>query len=43
MSPKTVRSRYARLADFRDLVATFDPQGKLRNSFVDRYVFGGYP
>ncbi len=40
MSPKTIQSRYARLANFRDLVTTFDPQGKFRNSFVDRYVFG---
>lgn len=40
MAPRTIQSRYPRLADFRDLCATFDPEGKFRNAYVRRYVFG---
>jgi len=39
MSPATLQSRYARLADFRDLLRQYDPNGKFRNEFLDRYVF----
>ena len=38
MSPDLVRTRYERLPDFSDLVARFDPTGKFRNDFVDRFV-----
>ena len=38
MSPDVVRTRYQRLPDFSDLVARFDPAGKFRNAFVDRFV-----
>lgn len=40
MAPATIQSRYPRLPDFRDLCATFDPEGKFRNAYVERYVFG---
>ena len=40
MPAATIQSRYSRLPDFRDLLGTHDPQGKFRNGFVDRYVFG---
>lgn len=40
MPPDTVRSRYPRLAEFATLATSVDPGGKLRNPFVDRYVFG---
>ncbi|HWC83425.1 MAG TPA: D-arabinono-1,4-lactone oxidase [Pseudonocardiaceae bacterium] len=36
--PETVRSRYERLPDFRSLMGRFDPTGKFRNAFIDRYL-----
>jgi xylitol oxidase len=39
MDPATIRSRFPRLGDFRDLVRSFDPDGKFRNAFLDRYMF----
>jgi D-arabinono-1,4-lactone oxidase len=42
MAPAVVRSRYPRLADFRELVRHHDPDGKFRNEFLDRYIFGGW-
>ncbi|MFD1049062.1 D-arabinono-1,4-lactone oxidase, partial [Kibdelosporangium lantanae] len=35
LDPATVRSRYPRLDDFRDLAHRMDPRGKFRNAFVD--------
>ncbi len=32
--------RYPRMADFRDLANRLDPNGKFRNEFLDRHVFG---
>jgi xylitol oxidase len=40
MAPDELRSRYERLGDFRALLGRLDPQGKLRNPFVDEYIFG---
>ena len=40
LAPAQVQARYPRLADFRALVRRHDPQGKFRNAFVDRYIFG---
>jgi alditol oxidase len=37
--PELVRSCYDRLADFSALATHYDPTGKFRNDFVDRYVF----
>ncbi len=34
-----VRSRYARLDDFRALLARHDPAGKFRNAFLDELLF----
>jgi xylitol oxidase len=39
MAPETVRSRYAKLPDFRRLAERCDPVGKFRNEFLDRYIF----
>jgi xylitol oxidase len=36
----TLQARYERLADFRGLLEAFDPKGRFRNAFVERYVFG---
>ena len=38
MDPDIVRSRYARMPDFSALASRFDPTGKFRNAFVDRFV-----
>ena len=40
LSPSVLRSRYERLADFVALARRHDPQGKFRNAFLDRNVFG---
>jgi xylitol oxidase len=36
-SPGTVRELYARADDFRVLLRRYDPAGKFRNGFLDRY------
>jgi xylitol oxidase len=40
LSPKVLESRYARLADFKKLVAEYDPHGKFRNGFLDHNIYG---
>ncbi|SDL48315.1 xylitol oxidase [Catalinimonas alkaloidigena] len=40
LAPKTLQSRYPRLADFKDLIHTYDPQGKLHNEFIKTNLFG---
>ncbi|HVY19628.1 MAG TPA: FAD-binding protein [Bauldia sp.] len=40
LAPAKVRAAFPRLADFRALAARHDPQGKFRNAFVEKYVFG---
>ncbi len=41
MAPAQLAGLYERLPDFRQLLQEYDPQGKFRNAFMDRYVFGG--
>jgi alditol oxidase len=36
-APHAVRALYARSADFQQLVQAFDPAGKFRNNFIDKY------
>jgi xylitol oxidase len=40
MGPARLRSLYPRLPDFQQLLRRYDPDGKFRNEFVDRYIFG---
>lgn len=40
MSPRAVQARYPKLASFQDLVSTYDPGGKFRNAFLERYIDG---
>ena len=40
LSPKVLESRYAKLADFKKLVAEYDPHGKFRNGFLDHNIYG---
>jgi xylitol oxidase len=37
--PGQLQARYPKLADFRDLAIEFDPIGKFRNAFLDKYIF----
>jgi len=38
--PKQVQALYERLSDFQDLLRHYDPQGKFRNAFLDKFIFG---
>ncbi len=38
MTPEKLQSLYPKLQDFRRLVKRFDPAGKFRNEFLERYV-----
>jgi xylitol oxidase len=40
MSPAHLQSLYEKLPDFRQLLQLYDPQGKFRNEFLDKYIFG---
>ena len=40
MSPLQLKSSYEKLAEFIQLSKKFDPQGKFRNAFLERNVFG---
>jgi len=43
LSPECVRSRYERIAAFRRLVERYDPDGRFRNPYLDRYVGASAP
>jgi alditol oxidase len=38
-SPEVLLSLYEKLPDFIGLLSSYDPQGKFRNSFMDKYIF----
>jgi xylitol oxidase len=40
MAPAQLQSLYEKLPEFRQLAYQYDPQGKFRNAFLDRYIFG---
>jgi alditol oxidase len=40
IDPKKLQARYEKLADFKALVAEFDPDGKFRNEFLDTNIYG---
>ncbi len=39
MSPKVLESRYEKLAEFKKLVAEYDPRGKFRNEFLEKNIY----
>jgi len=39
MSPARLQSLYEKLPDFQGLLQHYDPQGKFRNAFLDRYIY----
>jgi xylitol oxidase len=40
MSAARLEALYPRMADFRALLQRYDPMGKFRNPFLDKYIFG---
>jgi xylitol oxidase len=40
MSHSQLQSLYEKMPDFQQLLQRHDPQGKFRNEFLDRYIFG---
>ena len=40
MSPQTLRTLYTKMPDFVALAKKFDPQGKFRNDFLNKNIFG---
>jgi xylitol oxidase len=40
MQPARLRSRYARMSDYKGLLAQYDPNGKFRNEFINATIFG---
>jgi xylitol oxidase len=41
VSPEAIRSTYERLPAFVALLERYDPSGKFRNAFMDRYIVAG--
>jgi xylitol oxidase len=37
--PAYLQSQYPRLNDFKKLVNEFDPEGKFRNNFIEKYIY----
>lgn len=40
MQPEQLQSLYVKLPEFRELLQYYDPQGKFRNVFLDKYIIG---
>jgi alditol oxidase len=40
MPPKVLQSRYEKLNDFKQLINQYDPNGKFRNDFLDKNLYG---
>jgi xylitol oxidase len=40
MSRDQLQSLYKKLPEFQQLLQNYDPQGKFRNEFLDKYIFG---
>jgi alditol oxidase len=40
MSPARLQSLYEKLPEFQQLLRGYDPQGRFRNEFIDKYIFG---
>ena len=41
MAPSRLKSLYARLPDYKELLKHYDPRGKFRNEFLDTNIYGG--
>jgi xylitol oxidase len=40
MEPARLRSHYAKISDYRAVLAQYDPNGKFRNGFINTNIFG---
>ena len=40
MDPERLQALYAKLPEFQGLLRHYDPEGKFRNAFLDKYIFG---
>jgi xylitol oxidase len=40
MAPSRIQGLYPRMAEFKALLAQYDPSGKFRNEFLDKNLFG---
>jgi xylitol oxidase len=40
MQPARLRSGYARMSDYKGLLAEYDPKGKFRNEFINTNIYG---
>lgn len=39
LSPARLQSLYKKLPDFRELITEYDPNGKFRNAYLQKYIF----
>jgi xylitol oxidase len=39
LSPSVLAGRYSKMQEFRKLATEFDPKGKFRNNFLNKYLF----
>nr|WP_286670451.1 D-arabinono-1,4-lactone oxidase [Fodinibius salsisoli] len=42
MNALTIASRYPKIAHFKELLMQYDPNGKFRNSYLQKYIFASY-
>jgi alditol oxidase len=40
MQPASLRSHYAKMADYQAILAQYDPNGKFRNEFINTNIYG---
>ena len=40
ISPDVLQSRYEKMNDFKSMITKYDPDGKFRNEFIDKNIFG---
>src|SRR6266851_876367 len=40
MPPTRLRSRYAKMSDYQAMLAQYDPNGKFRNEFISKNIYG---
>jgi xylitol oxidase len=40
MAPTDLRSRYAKVSDYQAMLAQYDPNGKFRNEFISKNIYG---
>jgi xylitol oxidase len=40
IAPSRLRSQYAKMANYQELLARYDPNGKFRNDFISANIYG---